>query len=412
MTTPLIGRFTPSNAYPPLDPRRMFYPLVLILIFALLCVTCLNNAHAQRKRAKPTIVTSAKFALLMDANSGAILLEKNADQLMSPASMSKVMTMIMVFEALKAGDLSLTDKFHISENAWRRGGATSGGSTMYAKLNSSIALEDLIKGVIIQSGNDACIAIAEGMAGTEETFAQNMTLRARELGLKKSTFMNATGLPHPRHKTTARELALMARHIIYNLSDYYSYYAQKEFTWNKIKQSNRNPLLYQNIGADGLKTGFTAESGYGLVASAKRKGQRLILVINGLQSRKQRSREARKLIDWGFRAFKPFTVFKANEQVGYASVWGGEKPYVKLISREPISVLLTPGQRQNIKAEIVYRGPIQAPIAPGKQVAKLRLTAGDSAISHELPLYTGETVKRGTLLARAFAAVLFLILGG
>jgi D-alanyl-D-alanine carboxypeptidase (penicillin-binding protein 5/6) len=282
---------------------------------------------------------------------------------------------------------------------------------MYAVLNSSIKLRDLIQGVIVQSGNDACIAIAEGMGGTEETFAQNMTLRARELGLKKSTFMNATGLPHPKHKTTARELALIARHIIYNLSEYYHYYSQQEFTWNKITQKNRNPLLYQNIGADGLKTGFIRESGYGLVASAKRKGQRLILVINGMTSSRKRSSEARKLLDWGFRAFKPTTVFKANERVAHASVWGGTKPYIKLVSKEPISVLLTKEQRKNIKAEIVYQGPLQAPIKKGAQVAKLRLTA-KGGITNELPLYAGEDIKRGGLWARAFSALVFLALGG
>jgi len=386
-------------------------PQILAVIICVAGLILSSSAFAQQRKARPTIATSAKFAILMDANSGAVLLEKRADDLMSPASMSKLMTMLMVFEALKAGEVSLDDEFHISENAWRRGGATSGGSTMYAELNSSIKLGDLVQGVIVQSGNDACIALAEGMAGTEETFAKNMTLRAREMGLKKSTFMNSTGLPHPKHKTTARELALIARHIIYDLGKYYHYYSQQEFTWNKITQRNRNPLLYQNIGADGLKTGFIREAGYGLVASAKRKGQRLILVINGMTSSKRRSSEARKLLDWGFRAFKPFTVFKANEEIGLASVWGGTKPYLKLVSNEPIAVMLTRSQRKNIKAEIVYQGPLQAPIKKGAQVAKLRLTA-KGGITNELPLYAGEDMKRGGLWARAFGALVYLALGG
>jgi D-alanyl-D-alanine carboxypeptidase (penicillin-binding protein 5/6) len=249
------------------------------------------------------------------------------------------------------------------------------------------------------------------MSGTEAEFAEHMTERARELGLKKSTFKNSTGLPHPEHKVTARELALIARHIIYNLSEYYHYYSQKEFTWNKIKQSNRNPLLYQNIGADGLKTGFIREAGYGLVASAKRGGQRLILVVNGLRSRKERSREARKLIDWGFRAFKPYKVYNANEQVGHASVWGGAKPYVKLVTIQPISVLLTRRQRKGIKAEIVYQGPIKAPVKKGRKIARLRLTTKNGT-RHELPLFAGENIARGGVAARAFSAMIFMLFGG
>lgn len=399
-----------SNMY----QRAGLQSVCVQVLAAFICVAVLimsTTAFAQKRKARPTITTLAKYAILIDANSGAVLLEKRADDLMSPASMSKLMTMLMVFEAIKAGELSLDDDFHISENAWRRGGATSGGSTMYAKLNSTIKLRDLVQGVIVQSGNDACIAIAEGMAGTEDTFAQNMTLRARELGLKKSTFMNATGLPHPKHKSTARELAFIARRLIYDLNKYYHYYSQKEFTWNKISQKNRNPLLYQNIGADGLKTGYIREAGYGLVASAKRKGQRLILVINGMKSSRKRSSEARKLLDWGFRAFKPFTVFKANEEIGLASVWGGTKPYLKLVTHEPISVMLTRDQRKNIKAEIVYTGPIQAPIKKGTQIGKLRLTA-KGGITNELPLYAGEDIKRGGLWARAFGSLVFLALGG
>lgn len=385
----------------------------LAVLGAAMMFAAASPAFAQQKAPdrRPTIKTSAKYAILIDATSGAVLLEKNADDLMSPASMSKLMTMVMVFEALKSKELSLSDEFVISENAWRRGGAVSGGSTMYAKLNSSVKLSDLIPGVIVQSGNDASIALAEGIAGTEDEFAKQMTERARQMGLEKSTFMNATGLPHPKHKVTARELARIARHIIYNLSDYYHYYSMKEFTWNKITQRNRNPLLNANIGVDGLKTGFIRESGYGLVASAKRKGQRLILVVNGLKSRGERAREARKLLDWGFRAFKPFTVFKSNETVGQALVWGGAKPYLNLVTHEPIAVMLSRRQRKDIRAELVYRGPIKAPIKKGAQVARMRLTT-KGGITHELPVYAGEDIERGGLLMRGLGAALFFALGG
>ena len=250
--------------------------------------------------ASGTLQTKARHAIVMDAHSGEVLFEKAADTVFQPASMSKIMTMIMVFEALKRGELSLDDEFTISKHAWKIGGPKSGRSTMFAKRGASIRVEDLIRGAIVQSGNDAAIAIAEGIAGSERAFADLMTRRARELGLKQTSFATATGLPHPNHKTTVRELALIARHQIFELAEYYPYYAEKTFTWNGVKQNNRNPLLYQNIGADGLKTGFIRASGYSLVASAVRGGRRLILVVSGLRSAEERSREARKLIDWGF----------------------------------------------------------------------------------------------------------------
>ena len=222
---------------------------------------------------------------------------------MAPASMSKIMTMIMVFEGLKAGRLHFNDEFTISENAWQHGGAASGGSTMYAVLNSRVRLEDLMQGVIIQSANDACIAIAEGIAGSEDAFADQMTRRARELGLKKSVFKNANGLPHPVHKVTARELAQLARYLIEVFPNEYPLYSQPDFTWNNIRQQNRNPLLGSYPGADGVKTGYTKESGYGLVGSASRDGRRLIVVVNGLRTAGERAAAARKLLDFGFRQF-------------------------------------------------------------------------------------------------------------
>ena len=354
--------------------------------------------------------TKAKYAILIDAESGATLYEKAADDLMSPASMSKLMTMIMVFEALQRKDLTLTDEFLISENAWRTGGGSSGSSTMFAKLDSSVPLEDLIRGVIIQSGNDASIAIAEGMYGTEAAFAEAMTVRARKLGLPKSTFTNATGWPDEDHKVTARELAQLARHIIYNLSEYYPYYAETEFTWNGIKQRNRNPLLYQNIGADGLKTGYTEESGYGLVGSAVQKGRRLIVVVNGIKKRKDRATETRKLLDWGFRSFKQFVLFDVDEEVGTASVWGGEKGSVKLKAKGRAMVSVQQMARSSIKARIVYQGPVRAPVKEGDRIGVLRVTAANQGPS-DIPLYAAEDVEEGSNFRKAIDAIGSLVTG-
>ncbi len=356
--------------------------------------------------AAATIKTDAEFAILIDGKTGAILMEKNADDLMAPASMSKLMTMAVVFNALKTGDIKLADEFYISENAFKRG-----GSRMFAKLKSAIPLEDLIRGVIIQSGNDACIALAEGLSGTEEGFADEMNARAKELGLKKSNFVNATGWPHPDHVVTARELSKIARHIIYDFPEYYHYYAEKSFTWNKIKQHNRNPLLYQNIGADGLKTGHTDESGYGLVGSAEKDGRRLILVVNGLKSKNKRSEEARKILDWGFRSFRTYTLFEEVENVGDARVWGGESSSVALTPKGPVKLLMTRADRKKLKAEIVYDGPLKAPVKKGDEVAKLRFVSSGKMVN-EIPLFAAADVEEGSIIGQAFDTLKFMVIGG
>ena len=382
---------------------------ISVAVSALLaCLWASTYAMAQ---SKTTIDTKAAHVILIDAESGAVLFEKKADELTPPASMSKIMTMVMVFEALKRGELTLDDEFHISEDAWRRGGAKSGGSTMYAELNSSVRLEDLIKGVVIQSGNDASIAIAEGMAGSEQAFADLMTQRARELGLDQSVFMNSTGLPHPEHLVTVRELSKLARHVIYNLNEFYHYYSQTSFTWNNIKQNNRNPLLYQNIGADGLKTGYIRASGYGLVASVVRNNKRLILVMNGLSSTKERASEARKLIDWGFRHFKTYTMFKYNEQIGRARVWGGTRDWVQLQAKREVRLMLSPIDRKKMRAELVYDGPVQAPVKQGDPIGMVRFIAHDATIA-EIPLYAAEDVGESDVFDRAFDTLKFMVLGG
>ncbi len=260
----------------------------------------------------------------------------------------------------------LDTEFTVSENAWRRGGAGSGGSSMFAQLNSSIKLSDLLRGIIVQSGNDASIAVAEGIAGTEDNFARMMTERARELGLTQSTFRNATGYGHPEQKVTMRELAKLAIHIIETYPELYKIFGEREFTWNKIRQQNRNPLLTLDIGADGLKTGNIDESGYGLIASAVQNGQRLVLVVNGLKTARERAAESRKLLEWGFRSFESRQLFAADETVGEAQVYGGDRRSLPLVSPKPIRVLMPRGSNERLAARIVYQGPIMAPVQQGR----------------------------------------------
>src|SRR5436190_13154944 len=258
--------------------------------------------------------TAAPNAVLMDAESGSVLFEKNADVLIPPASLSKLMTAEVVFNEIKQGRLKPNDEFIVSTNAWRRGGAPSRTSSMFIPIHSKVTIDDLLHGVIIQSANDASMALAEGISGNESAFAELMTKRAREIGLAKSTFGNSNGLPDPRQLMTARELARLAAHIIQTYPEYYKYYGEREFTWNRIRQFNRNPLLAMNIGADGMKTGFTKEAGYGLVGSAVQNGMRLIVVVNGLRSEKERADEGKKLLEWGFHNFQPNLLFNEGEE--------------------------------------------------------------------------------------------------
>ena len=354
--------------------------------------------------------TKAKQAILMDAGNGSILFQKNADELMPPASMAKLMTMEVVFNALKQGTLSLDDKFRISRDAWSRGGANSGGSTMFAKLNSDIALEDLIKGVIVVSANDASIAIAEGMAGSESAFGGLMTERARALGLQKSVFKNSTGLPHPEQLVTARELAELARHLIKTYPEFYEIYSIPDFKWGRINQNNRNPLLGRVEGADGLKTGYTSDSGYGLVGSAVQDGRRLILVLNGMSSKAERSAEAIKLMRWGFRAFRLVDLFGDGETVGEATVFGGTKSGVAVRGEGPLQIYMPVGRTDRLRADIVFDGPIPAPVEEGARVATLQVRIGD-ALSQETPLYAAESVAKGSIPQRALSAAQELVLG-
>src|ERR1700726_3501076 len=298
-----------------------------------------NNSVQGARKDEGGFDGDAPTAILIEASSGSVLFEKNADELRAPPSMMKLMTAEVVFHAIQQGDVKLTDQYVVSENAWRKGGAPAGGSTMFAAIHSRIPVNDLLHGAIIQSGNDACMVLAEGIAGNEKAFAEMMTKRARELGLTQSTFANSNGLPDPGNKMTVRELANLARHIIQDYPEFYKLFGEKEFTWNKIRQQNRNPLLNSLEGADGLKTGYTKEGGYGMVGSAVQNGIRLIVVINGLDDPDDRAAEAKKMLEWGFRNFEARTLFAANQQVGYARVFGGESRSVKLAGREPIKVM-------------------------------------------------------------------------
>ncbi|MFL5080616.1 MAG: D-alanyl-D-alanine carboxypeptidase family protein [Microvirga sp.] len=344
--------------------------------------------------------TLAPHAILMDYDTGTVLFEKAADELVAPASTAKTMAVEVIFNEIKQGRLNLDSEFVISENAWRRGGSASGGSAMFAKLNDRIKLSDLLRGIIVQSGNDASIAVAEGIAGSEDNFATMMTRRAREIGLPKSTFRNSTGYHHPDQKVTARELALVANHIIETYPDLYKIFAEREFTWNKIRQQNRNPLLKFDIGADGLKTGYIEESGYGLVASAVQQGQRLILCVMGLKSARDRENEARKLIEWGFRAFEARLLFDKGDVIGEAKVFGGSRGAVSLVAKKPVRLLFPRGTGERVAARIVYTGPLKPPVAAGAEVARLRVTRGDVQ-ALDLPLYAGEDVGQGDLQRRA-----------
>lgn len=353
----------------------------------------------------------APTAILIEASSGSVLFEKNADELRAPSSMMKLMTAEVVFHAVKEGTVKLTDEYRISENAWRRGGAPSGTSTMFAALNSKVSVDDLLHGAIIQSGNDACIALAEGMAGNEKIFAADfMTKRARELGLTKSTFANANGLPDPGNKMTVRELAMLARHIILDEPEFYKLFGEKEFTWNKIRQMNRNPLLNAMDGADGLKTGYTKEGGYGMVGSAVQNGTRLIVVVNGLEDSEDRATEAKKMLEWGFRNFETRTLFAAEQPIGYARVFGGESRSVKLWSPEPVKVMVQKNGTDKLIARIVYSGPIRAPVTQGQRIGVVRVWRGAN-IAVESPIYAAEPIARGSTMRRAIDGASELVIG-
>ena len=381
--------------------------LVTLLVLAL---PGASQLLAQGKAEQP-YVGKAEEAILLDARTGRVLFEKNADQPVPPASMSKLMTMIMVFEALRSGTLTLDQKFKVSEDAWKRGGAPSGGSTMYAELNSEVALEDLIKGVVVHSANDACIVIAENMAGSEPAFAELMTTRARELGATNATFKNATGLPDPGHQMSVRDLAILARYIINTFPEYYKYYSIPEFTWNNITQQNRNPLLKDYPGADGMKTGYTKEAGYGLIGSAQRDGRRLVMVIAGLKTINERRQEAQGLLDWGFKQFRTVDVYAKGDRVGQARVWGGTERHVALLAAGDVRVALTPQEKEMAEVKLAYTGPLIAPVEAGQQVGSVRFIVDGVTVADVPVVAAGAIAEEPSMWSRAVDSVFIMVFG-
>ena len=350
--------------------------------------------------------TAAPHAILIEAETGSVLFEKASDVLVAPASLAKLMTQETVFNEIKEGNVKLDEEFLISERAWRKGGAPSGGSTMFAPIHSRVKVSDLLMGAIVQSANDGCIALAEGIAGNEDNFVRLMNGRARELGMTQSNFTNSTGLPDPEQRVTSRELAKLARHIVLTYPDFYKWYGEKEFTFNKIRQQNRNPLLAMSIGADGMKTGFTNEAGYGLVGSAVQNGMRLIVVVNGLKSADERADAARKLLNYGFNGFEQRLIFAEGQQIGDARMFGGEQRYVPLetVGGREVRMLVPKNSTERVLARVVYVGPIRAPVEKGRAVATLKIWRGDN-VALEVPLQTRQAVEAGPLHRRAADAM-------
>lgn len=378
----------------------MSFRVLVVLLFCLLP----PNAAAAQVAGAAGFDTKAKQIYLIDAGTGTILFARKEDEPVTAASLAKAMTLAVVFKAVRDDEISLETTYPVSEHAWRTGGAPSRTATMFAALNSQVRVEDLIRGVAVQTANDACIILAEGMAGSEAAFAARMNKEARALGLTRANFDNATGLPAPGNRISMRDLVVLARHLQQTYPEFYRYYAEPEFEWNKIKQRNKNPLLALNIGADGLVLGFAEDAGYGIVASVQRDGRRLFLAMSGLSSDKERIDEARRVIEWGLSAFASKTLFKAGETVAEASVYGGSAGHVALLTRDDVDVLLPIGNTQRLTARVVYPWPVRAPIAPGAQLGVLRIWNGDQFL-REVPLETAAPVEVGTLSSRALDAL-------
>jgi D-alanyl-D-alanine carboxypeptidase (penicillin-binding protein 5/6) len=359
------------------------------------------------KKDEPNI--SAPHAILIDGESGSVLFARRADDLIFPASLAKLMTAEYVFNELKEGRIKLTDEYRVSTDAWRRGGAPSHGSTMFAAINSKVSVDALLRGMIVQSANDACIILAEGLADTELEFGIKLTDRARQIGLAKSVFTNSNGLPDPREQVTTRELAILARHIILTYPEFYKIFSQPDFTWNNIHQFNRNPLLSMSVGADGLKTGFTKEAGYGLVGSAVQNGVRLIAVVNGLKSAKERADEGKKLLEWGFHNFVPRTLFADGQIIGAAKVFGGAAGNVPLLAHGTVRVMIPKNGGERLIARIAYTGPVPAPVTQGQPIGALKVWRGEDLVL-QTPLKAGADVGKGNMPQRALDAMSEMII--
>lgn len=381
---------------------------VLSFLRAALATVLVLSFTAASALAQTEIATKAQQAVLMDAESGAVLYHRNGNDLMYPASMSKLMLLAVVFKALNKGEVKEDQPFLMTESATRRGGAQAGASSMQVPPGTRVPLEELIKGIVVQSGNDAAICVAENMSGSEANFAKRMTDEARAIGLKKSVFRNATGLFQPEHQMTARELALLARHLIRTYPAQYPLFAMRDYTWRKTRFVNRNPLLGLVPGADGLKTGHIKEAGFGLVGSAVQDGRRLIVVVNGLATQEERRDEARKLLEWGFKNFTEARIFQADDEIGRLRVWGGDRMSVPVKGPGDVTLLLprTSGT-QKLSGRIYYTGPLKPPVRKGDQIATLRVSSAQDA-SLEVPLHAAEDVGQGPLWWRGLDSLLHL----
>jgi len=369
-----------------------------LLTLVLCLVTSLAFAQA------PAFETKAKQVYLIDAETGTVLFSKDENRPVPPASLTKLMTMEVVFDALTRAEVNLDTGYIVSEHAWRTGGAPSGTSTMFAALKSSVPIRDLIQGVVVQLANDACIILAEGMAGSEDAFAERMTKRARELGLSVSTFSNPTGLPDPGNRVTMRELVTLARHIQKTYPNFYPLYAQVDFEWNKIRQRNRNPLIAANIGVDGLGTGFAEGYGFSIVTSLQKDGKRVFLAMGGLTTDKERTEETRKILDWAMSAFQKKTVFAKGDIIGEASVYGGAAAAVPLVTGGAVDVLVPVNNPDRLSARVVYQWPIRVPVVSGQTVGTLKIWSGERLL-REIPVETAAAVESGSLTSRSLDAL-------
>jgi serine-type D-Ala-D-Ala carboxypeptidase (penicillin-binding protein 5/6) len=383
--------------------------LALALTAAALSIALFEPASGAAPDNKDGPKITAPHAILIDGENGSVLWERDADKLIFPASLGKLMTAEYVFHLIEERSVNIDDEYRVSENAWRKGGAPSHGSTMFAQLGSKVSVDNLLHGMIIQSANDACIVLAEAIAGNEAEFGRKLTERAREIGLAKSVFTNSNGLPDPGEQVTTRELALLARHIILNYPDFYKLFGEKEFTWNNIRQQNRNPLLAMLAGADGLKTGFTKEAGYGLVGSAVQDNLRLIVVINGAKTAKERAEDAKKLLEWGFRNFEKRVLFAQGVTLGSAKVFGGADGHVPLQATGPVTIMVPKAGGERLIARIVYQGPVPAPIKEGQRIGNIKVWRNNQVVL-EQPLHAAAPIEKGNISQRALDAVSELVI--
>ena len=355
----------------------------------------------------------ARTAILQDFLSGEILYEKEPDISIYPASMTKIMTSIIAFDLIKSGDLSLEEKFIISEKAWRL--STAGYSSMFVMINDEVSVENLLKGIIIASGNDACVALAEGIAGTEEEFAIMMTSKAKEIGMVNTNFANSSGINDPDNYSTVRDIMLMSNYLIKNHSEFYEWFKEKEFTWDRtggdpITQGNRNPLLYKNMGVDGIKTGYLAVERYSLASSLERKGRRLIAVGSGFETKNERSRQSAKLLTYGLTNFDLVKISTKDETLTSVNVWLGKDSSVKVYTKENIYKTIKKGQKKKLKAKVIYEGPIEAPIKKDQILAKLKIIY-DQELIGEYELLATNDVKKVNIFSRLLKSLNYLIWG-